>query len=76
VPTIAGLAVEIEKAHALGLRARTPILQRGPKSAEPMSRESLLSQLEKLTADDAGDLLKNLLDQKKDSSSAKNSEAL
>jgi amino acid adenylation domain-containing protein len=65
VPTIAGLAVEIERARALGLKARTTTLQRNPLSSDPAAREALLSQLEKLTADDAGNLLRDLLDQKK-----------
>src|SRR3977135_334967 len=32
-PTIAGLATEVEKAQTLGLKARTPILERRPRPA-------------------------------------------
>jgi amino acid adenylation domain-containing protein len=64
VPTIAGLAVEIEKAHALGLKARTPILQRGPESAQTLSREALLAQLDNFSASELQSLLQRVLNSK------------
>jgi len=63
-PTIAGLALEVEKAQALGLKARTPILQRRRAAAAEASQEALLMQLEKLSAEDARNLLRTLLDGK------------
>jgi len=65
-PTLAGLAAAVEKAEAQGLKARTPILQRRPRSetiAAP-SREALLAQLDQLSADDVQILLKRVLDGK------------
>ena len=44
-PTIAGLALEVEKAQAMGLKARSPILQRRPRN-QAASREALLAQLD------------------------------
>ncbi len=63
-PTIAGLAMEVEKAQALGLTARIPILERRPRPAAiaTMSREALLAQLDSLSADDVQSLLKRVLD--------------
>jgi amino acid adenylation domain-containing protein len=64
-PTIAGLAMEVEKAQAMGLKARTPILPRPLRGASAdASQETLLSQLEKLPAEEARNLLKTLLDGK------------
>jgi acyl-coenzyme A synthetase/AMP-(fatty) acid ligase/acyl carrier protein len=63
-PTIAGLAGELQKAKALGLKARTPILQRRTSSAASNSREALLAQLEKLSAEEAQTLLKHVLEEK------------
>jgi acyl carrier protein len=64
-PTIAGLAREVEKAQALGLKARTPILQRRPRNAvADASQEALLIELEKLSTQDARNLLRTLLDGK------------
>ncbi len=65
-PTIAGLALEVEKAQAMGLKARTPILQSRPRNgaSAQASQEALLMQLEKLSAQEARNLLKTLLDEK------------
>ena len=64
-PTIAGLAMEVNKAQALGLKARTPIPQRRQRAAAiTASQEALLIQLEKLSAEEAQNLLKVLLDGK------------
>jgi amino acid adenylation domain-containing protein len=63
-PTIAGLAVEVEKARALGPQARTPILERRPRpraAGATASQEALLIQLEKLSAEEAQNLLRTLL---------------
>jgi len=64
-PTIAGLASEVEKARAMGMKAQTPILERRPRAAvESTSRETLLAQLDTLSADDVQTLLKRVLDAK------------
>jgi amino acid adenylation domain-containing protein len=65
-PTIAGLAIEVEKARALGLKPRTPIVQLRPRSPaiEQPTDDSLLLQLEKLTAEEVTKLLKTMLDEK------------
>jgi amino acid adenylation domain-containing protein len=61
-PTIAGLAGEVEKARALGMKARTPVLQRRVREVGSPSRETLLAQLDTLSADDVQNLLKRVLD--------------
>jgi acyl carrier protein len=63
-PTIAGLAGEVEKARALGMKARTPVLQPRVREAGSPSRETLLAQLDTLSADDVQNLLKRVLDAK------------
>jgi amino acid adenylation domain-containing protein len=65
-PTIAGLADELQKAQALGLRARTPILQRsGARAAAASpSRETLLAQLDNLSPAELQSLLKRVLEGK------------
>ncbi len=64
-PTIAGLAKEVEKAQAMGLKARTPILQRHPRAAPAkVSQEVLLNQLQTLSPQEVRNLLKNLLNGK------------
>jgi amino acid adenylation domain-containing protein len=66
-PTIAGLALEVQKAQALGLKARSPILQGLRQTAAgDASQDELLIQLEKLSAKEARNLLKDLLDGKQD----------
>src|SRR5437660_2901198 len=62
-PTIAGLADELQKARAQGLKARTPILQRRTAAAGN-NREALLAQLEKLSTEEAQSLLKHVLEEK------------
>jgi hypothetical protein len=66
-PTIASLALEVQKAEAMGLKARSPIPQ-GLRhaAAADASQEALLIQLEKLSAQDARNLLKDLLDGRQD----------
>jgi hypothetical protein len=62
-PTIAGLAVEVKRAQAMGLKARTPILQRHPP-AVVASREALLAQLDNLSSTELQSLLLRVLDGK------------
>jgi hypothetical protein len=62
-PTIAGLALEVEKARALGLKARTPISQRSPRNVVA-NREALLAQLENLSSAELQNLLQRVLDGK------------
>jgi acyl carrier protein len=65
-PTIAGLAKEVEKAQALGLKAKMPVLERRqrPEATPAASREALLAQLDTLSPDDVQSLLKRVLDAK------------
>ena len=64
-PTIAGLASEVEKAQAMGMKAQTPALERRPRAAVGnTSRETLLAQLDTLSAQDVQALLKRVLDAK------------
>jgi acyl carrier protein len=64
-PTIAGLAREVEKAQAMGMKARMPILERRPRPAVgTASREALLAHLDTLSADDVQSLLKRVLEAK------------
>jgi acyl carrier protein len=65
-PTIVALADELQKAQALGLKARTPILQRGGAraAAASPSREALLAQLDNLSPAELQSLLKRVLDGK------------
>jgi hypothetical protein len=64
-PTIAELAMQVQKAEAMGLKARAPILRRPGQVATPdAGQEALLVQLEKLSDQEARSLLKNLLDAK------------
>jgi acyl carrier protein len=64
-PTIAGLASEVERARAMGMKAQTPVLERRPRAAvENTSRETPLAQLDTLSANDVQALLKRVLDAK------------
>ena len=63
-PTIAGLAKEIEKARALGLKIKAPILQRRSRASSGMSREALLAQLDGLSASELQSLLQRVLEGK------------
>ena len=66
-PTIAGLALEVQKAQATGLKARSPIRHGLRQTATAdASQDELLIQLEKLSTQDARNLLKDLLDGKQD----------
>src|SRR6202795_1577695 len=62
-PTIAGLASEVEKARSMGMKAQTPVLERRPRAAAgSTSRETLLAQLDTLSAHDVQALLNSVLD--------------
>ena len=64
-PTIEGLASEVERARAMGVKAQTPVLERRPRAVVGnTSRETLLAQLDTLSADDVQTLLKRVLDAK------------
>jgi len=63
-PTIAGLAGEVQRARAMGMKVQTPALERRPRAAASTSRETLLAQLDSLSADDVQTLLKRVLDAK------------
>jgi acyl carrier protein len=62
-PTIAGLAKEVEKAEAMGLKAHPPILQRRPRNGS-VSRQALLAQLDNLSSAELQSLLQRVLDGK------------
>ncbi|MGB7600370.1 MAG: amino acid adenylation domain-containing protein [Candidatus Sulfotelmatobacter sp.] len=62
-PTIAGLALEVQKAQAMGLKARSPILQRRQRN-QVASREALLAQLDNLSSAELQSLLQRVLDGK------------
>jgi amino acid adenylation domain-containing protein len=64
-PTVAALAEEVQRAQALGLKGRSLTARRRAGSVPPAaSREALLSQLDKLSTDEAQTLLKSVLDEK------------
>jgi hypothetical protein len=64
-PTIEGLAVELGKAQALGLKAPAPIVPRHALSATTgASREAILSQLDNLSAAELQSLLNSMLEGK------------
>jgi len=64
-PTSAGLAIELQRAQALGQKARVPIVQRRAGSAVTgASRGTLLSQLSTLSADEAQTLIRRALNAK------------
>ncbi|HEV2398901.1 MAG TPA: phosphopantetheine-binding protein, partial [Candidatus Sulfotelmatobacter sp.] len=62
-PTIAALALEVEQARALGIKAHSPILQRRSRGAEA-SREHLLAELETLSPAELQSVLQRVLDGK------------
>ena len=61
-PTIAGLGAAVEQAESQGLKAHTPILKRRarPSADASSSRDALLAQLDRLSADDVQNLLKQV----------------
>jgi amino acid adenylation domain-containing protein len=64
-PTIVALADEVRRAQALGLKGHSLMARGRASSVSPAaSREALLSQLDKLSPDEAQTLLESLLDEK------------
>ncbi len=63
-PTVAGSAVELQKAQALGSKAHARIAQLRPGSAPSPSREALLAQLGNLSASELQRLLQRVRDEK------------
>ena len=63
-PTIAGLAMEVDRARALGLKPRTPIVQLRPRTPAGVTREALLAQLDGLSSAELQGLLQRVLDGK------------
>jgi acyl carrier protein len=63
--TIAALAAEVEKAQKLGLKARTPILQRRERLKQASSPEALLAQLDNLSPSELQSLLQRALEGKR-----------
>jgi hypothetical protein len=64
-PTIAALAREVQQARALGLKARTPILQRRREERQEPGHEELLTQLHQLPMEEARNIVKAALDVKR-----------
>jgi len=64
-PTVAGSAVELQKAQVLGFKARAHIgqLRSGSTVARP-NREALLAQLDNLSAAELKSLLQHVRDDK------------
>jgi amino acid adenylation domain-containing protein len=63
-PTIAGLAQEVAKARALGLKAHTPVLRRRQRTPTDPNREELLKKLDTLTPTELQSALQRLLEGK------------
>ena len=64
-PTIAGLALEVQKAQAMGLRTRTKFPQRPAHDSPAVSpREELVTEVDKMPAEEVRDLLRDLLEGK------------
>jgi hypothetical protein len=64
-PTIAGLAREVQQARALGLKARTPILQRRREDSQEPGQEDILTQLHQLPMEEARNIVKAALEVKR-----------
>jgi len=67
-PTIKGLANEVEKVRATGIRASTPIAPRTKTASS--DKEAILTQLDKLSEDALRELLKQVLKEKPGASSS------
>ena len=63
-PTIAALAREVEQARALGLKAPAPILTRRQRPTAASDQEALLTQLDRLSVEEASSILKAILDER------------
>ena len=64
-PTIPGLAQEVEKARALGLRAHSPVLRRRQRTPADPNREELLEKLDNLSPAELQSVLQRVLEGKK-----------
>ena len=60
-PTIAGLAQEVERARALGLKVDSPLLRRRQTTAADPNRDELLAKLENLSPDELQSVLQRVL---------------
>jgi amino acid adenylation domain-containing protein len=63
-PTIAALAREVEQARTLGLKAPAPILKRRQRPSADSDQEALLTQLDRLSVEEASSILKAILDER------------
>lgn len=64
-PTIATLALELEKARAQGLKVRTPIFPRPHRDVTAdAARQALLIELQKLSAEEARKFIENAVERK------------
>jgi amino acid adenylation domain-containing protein len=61
-PTIAGLAQEVEKARAAGLKAHAPILPGRQRPNPEADQEALLTQLDRLSPEEASSIVKAILE--------------
>jgi amino acid adenylation domain-containing protein len=61
-PTIAALARELEQARTLGRKAPTPILKRHQRNPADADQEALLTQLDRLSVEEASSIVKAILD--------------
>ncbi len=61
-PTIAGLAQEVEKARAAGLKPHTPTLPGRQRPTSDPDQEALLTQLDRLSVEEATSIVKAILD--------------
>ncbi len=64
-PTITGLAQEVEKSRALGLRASSPVLRRRQRTPADPNREELLEKLDHLSPAELQSVLQRVLRGKK-----------
>jgi len=60
-PTIAGLAQEVEKARAAGLKPHTPTLPGRQRPTADPDQEALLTQLDRLSVEEATSIVKAIL---------------
>lgn len=59
-PTVAALALEVEKAHSVGLKAHIPVFERRRQAtAADATQEALLAALSELSVEDARKLIEN-----------------
>ena len=63
-PTIAALALELEKARATGLKPRTSVLQHRHHSVTDATQEALLLELSKLSVEEARKIIENAVGRK------------